>query len=583
MSAKTSLPPKNITPSTSGQKGPIRAKQSPPATAAKTQTKPVVTKKPVASQNAAPKATNTPAPSAPKPRMPRVKAVSASTSAPNLSDLAKKKVSRKHGAAGVSFCIYIKKLLKHVAAEATDLPEDKKVVNISNSATSSIDQVAKVVAQSVATYARANCVESKRNIVSVTDVKFGAAITFPSGLRDVVFEGMNRIEEASERIRTENEEKAAAKTAAPTTSAKPTSHPSRREAQYGLVFSVSGVDKFIRDFKTTSLSVSNEAPVYLALFIENFVKHLLRKTVEEVRLSKKTNTKTRHIFHAIERDMLLSELFGRYNIKLYDVGVVPHIFDELIPTKEEKNARYKKRTQAKLANSEGAPASSSDGKKQKRKLPGTKALRYIKESQKDTGLLMQKAPFDRVVREHIIPLVCDELNIEYKDRSMFHFRDAMVEVIQQFVEDSAIDLINKAQQVAIHCCRNGLQGSDIELAWKLAAPAIPYLQVDPSGEGENEGAPITMHHIGNCGIEHLATRAGVVRKGATIHDVVRAFIKSALIQVLKFAIMRVHYRTAVTINDADIRFALKQMGVVYIFHREKVPKAKPASSTPVPQ
>jgi histone H3/H4 len=606
MSTKTALPVKNTAATTSGQKGPVRAKPTPAAdNAAKTtpanakKTQPAATPKKaqavVATKSAAP------AKATPAPKTVVVKTTPTATL--EGAAVTKKKVSRKYGAAGVSFGIYIKKLLKAVAAEG-ETPadgDDKKVVNISNSAAASIDQVVKTVAQTVSSYARENCSENKRNIVSVTDVTFGAAIVFPSKLHEVIFEGVKRIEEVSARLRKEAEEKAAAATAtanassaengATTSDAKPENHPSRREAQYGLVFSVSGADKFIRNFKTTTLSVSNEAPVYLSLFIQNFVNHLLRHAVSQVRASKKVNMKPFHIFRAVEGDEVLSEFFSRLNVRMYGVGVVPHIFEELVPTKEEKNARYKKRAQAKASNPEEAAKDNS--KKPKRHLPGTKALRYIRDSQGKIGLLMQKAPFDRVTREHIIPIVCEEIGIEYKDRSMYHFRDSMVEVIQQFVEDSAIDLLSKAQIVAIHCGRHGLQGTDVELAWKLTYPRIPFIQVESKPETEEkpatdgaaastetpaEGTPdnavIDMHHIGNCSIEHLATRGGVVRKGSTIHDVVRAFIKSNLVQILKAAIIRVHYRRAVTINDSDIRFALNEVGVNYIFHREKPNKSK---------
>jgi len=594
MSTKTALPAKNTAAATSGQKGPVRAKQTPVAdTAAKTT--PANNKK--ATPAAAPKKTQAPtkpaaAPKAtPAPKTVVVKATPVATL--EGATVTKKKVSRKYGAAGVSFGIYIKKLLKAVAAEGAPADGDKKDVNISNSAAASIDQVVKTVAQTVSSYARENCSENKRNIVSVTDVTFGAAIVFPSKLHEIVFDGVKRIEEVSARLRKEAEEKAEEKATAPAegapSDAKPENHPSRREAQYGLVFSVSGADKFIRNFKTTTLSVSNEAPVYLSLFIQNFVNHLLRHAVTQVRASKKVNMKPFHIFRAVEGDEVLSEFFSRLNVRMYGVGVVPHIFEELVPTKEEKNARYKKRAQAKAANPEETAKDNS--KKPKRHLPGTKALRYIRDSQGKTGLLMQKAPFDRVTREHIIPIVCEEIGIEYKDRSMYHFRDSMVEVIQQFVEDSAIDLLSKAQIVAIHCGRHGLQGTDVELAWKLTYPRIPFIQVESKPETETpaenvaassetpaEGTPdngvIDMHHIGNCSIEHLATRGGVVRKGSTIHDVVRAFIKSNLVQILKAAIIRVHYRRAVTINDSDIRFALNEVGVNYIFHREKPNKSK---------
>lgn len=648
MSTKTSLPSKTATPAaTSGapQKGPASRK---PAAETQQAAKGKAPAKSTPAGNVTVKVTGAgPSPSgaknvpknAPKggqktaskeavvkpeakavtPKAPKVVTPKAPKPAGHFEQHPKKKVSRKYGAAGISLGTYIKKVLKRESREGEKGEKgdsEKKTVNISNAAVAGIDQIVKSIARTVASHARDNCCEAKHSIVSVNDVMFGASITFPVKLHSVIFQNASRIEEVTDRLRKEAEEKEKAKESAKAegqssgTSAQTSAHPvpadaadkkpSRREAQYNLVFSVSGAEKFLRDFQTTKLSVSNEAPVYLALFMENFAALLIRESVAEVRQYKKVNMKPVHIFRAIEGNEILAPFFKRLNIKLHGVGVVPHIFEELVPTKEEKNARYKKRAHAKAAaegqQAEGAtPAQGAPAKKPKRHLPGTKALRYIKDSQGKTGLLMQKAPFDRVVREHIIPEVCKEIGVEYTDRSKYHFRDSMVEVIQQFVEDSAIELLKDSQSIAIHCTRHGLNGSDVELAWKLAYKNVPFLQVEASASAEGEqgsssspssstspatsetaetpaDAVINMHHIGNCSIEHLATRGGVVRKGSSIHDVIRAFIKSILFEVLKYAITRVHYRRAVTINDSDIRFALSQVGVNYIFHREKSSK-----------
>ena len=123
MSTKTALPAKNTAAATSGQKGPVRAKQTPAAdNAAKTTPANAKKAQPAATPKKAQAVVATkstpPAKATPAPKTVVVKTTPAATL--EGATVTKKKVSRKYGAAGVSFGIYIKKLLKAVAAEGCE-------------------------------------------------------------------------------------------------------------------------------------------------------------------------------------------------------------------------------------------------------------------------------------------------------------------------------------------------------------------------------------------------------------------------------------------------------------------------------
>lgn len=108
----------------------------------------------------------------------------------------------------------------------------------------------------------------------------------------------------------------------------------------------------------------------------------------------------------------------------------------------------------------------------------------------------------------------------------------------------------------------------------------PIPPAPEGGDAEDEKAPVSMRTIGNSGIEHLATRAAVIRKGNDIHDEVRRFIQSLLERVMYFATLRVNHRNAVTITEEDIRFAFRTQGVNYLFYRYKKSKKAKKQSSP---
>lgn len=98
-------------------------------------------------------------------------------------------------------------------------------------------------------------------------------------------------------------------------------------------------------------------------------------------------------------------------------------------------------------------------KKPHRFRPGTVALREIRKFQKSTELLMQKAPFQRLMRE-----VMHDLKHQGQDE--FRVTKIAFLVLQEISEKYLTNLFEMAQDFAEHGHRVGIQLADLHLAVK---------------------------------------------------------------------------------------------------------------------
>lgn len=526
-------------------------------------------KAPPAPKGSVPKPT--PVPKAAPKATPPPKAVPAP--ADKGDGASKKKKAKRHGS-GENFDTYIKKVLKKVCAAKL---QDAKTINLSGPASATLNGILKVVANEVATIARSKCSEVNRSTVTSKDIRFGADNIFADkDLNDIVTQNIDHVKnperEAAKQLR--EEAKKAGTTPPPSNQA-----PARRESQLGMHISVSVVENIIRDSNSCKLHVSSGASPALAWILENFVRYILEHAVEQVISNKKVTMKPRHIFIAVNSNEKLSTVFKSLNIRFYGVGVMPGINEKLIPSKEEKAKQQKRRKKAAKEKAETKVEGAEGTKKTKRNLPGAKALKDIHRAQEQTGLLIRKGPFDSVVRQYLISRVIENTNTK---SSTYHFSDSIIEIIQQFVEDQVISLFNQAQETAIVAGRKGVTAIDVRFVWQHFAghEKVPFIV----GEDETpeEEDKVDMRTINNCGIEALATRGAVGRKGSCIHPEVRHYIQSLLSVLLRSAILNVNMRGAVTITDVDIRHAFETFGVHYIFYRfKKAKKAKKVVTTPI--
>jgi histone H3 len=95
-------------------------------------------------------------------------------------------------------------------------------------------------------------------------------------------------------------------------------------------------------------------------------------------------------------------------------------------------------------------------KKTIRRKPGMAALKEIRKYQTSTELLIQKLPFQRLVRE-----------VAQKYGTDLRFQAAAVLAIQEATEAFAVDLLADVQLCAIHAKRVTVMPKDMTLARKI--------------------------------------------------------------------------------------------------------------------
>ena len=98
----------------------------------------------------------------------------------------------------------------------------------------------------------------------------------------------------------------------------------------------------------------------------------------------------------------------------------------------------------------------SGAKKARRWHPGTVALREIRKFQKGTALLVQKAPFQRLVRE-----------ISTQHKQDLRFQSSAILAIQEATEAFVVSVLADTNLCAIHAHRVTIQAKDLHLALRL--------------------------------------------------------------------------------------------------------------------
>lgn len=212
-----------------------------------------------------------------------------------------------------------------------------------------------------------------------------------------------------------------------------------RESRAGLILSVSAVEKYIRRSGQIGYNISSSAPVYLAGAMESLLREFLQEAGRLASDSSRTTITVRFLFLAYSNLKL-----PRDNFIFLEGGVIP----DNKPTKQ------------------------------------------IKRMQRSGNLLLQHAPFNRLVRE---------ITNTYPDTS-FRFTADFFTAFQAFVESRLVSLMSRANKLAVHSGRETVYARDIALACQLF------------NETE-QGPPRVKTEIPEASLRHLALRAGIRRSG----------------------------------------------------------------------
>jgi histone H3 len=95
-------------------------------------------------------------------------------------------------------------------------------------------------------------------------------------------------------------------------------------------------------------------------------------------------------------------------------------------------------------------------KKRRRAKPGVKALREIKQFQKETYLLIQRAPFQRLCRQ-----------ILQGDRCNYRMSFAGTVALQEAAEDFLVNFFDETVLAASHAGRKTIQKEDVEFVRRI--------------------------------------------------------------------------------------------------------------------
>jgi histone H3/H4 len=229
-----------------------------------------------------------------------------------------------------------------------------------------------------------------------------------------------------------------------------------------VIFPASIISKFLRNFGYSKLMVSHLAPICLAAAMEYITTEILELASDCAKENKHVRITVRDLELCVRKDPELDKLFTRGKISFLGGGNIPFIHDSLLPKNKKKST-----------------TETGDVKKKHRFRPGTVAIREIKKNQKlNKSLTIPRTSFERIVRQFVSdnqteqPNHCDimfrssdaavmkrneNLNIEPMKIS----KEVFI-ILQYFIEQYAINILNKANFAAIHAGRIKLTPIDIQ-------------------------------------------------------------------------------------------------------------------------
>lgn len=283
--------------------------------------------------------------------------------------------------------------------------------------------------------------------------------------------------------------------------------PVSRESRCGLFFSVSAAERYVRKFDTVDINVSSSSAIYLAAVLEYICGYILEKTVTVTKEQNKVNITNRHIFLAISSDSSL-EFIKKNGIVFLETGVEPENVDI-------KGSRRKS-----VVN---------------KRCPGTKTASNIKNLQKGSDMLMQHAPFNRLVKEVVANT---HSNVRYT-KEFFYY-------LQSFCENKLIELMRNANKIATHSERETVYARDINLFLTLNKETL--------SEYKETGIP-------EASLRQMALRAGIRRYGECSSKVYRQYLVNLLHSLLTDILVCLDYHKVHTLSGKILIESLNVRGI----------------------
>lgn len=288
----------------------------------------------------------------------------------------------------------------------------------------------------------------------------------------------------------------------------------RKEKRANLSFSVSRTRTLLgADHKR----IGETAPIYLCAVLEYLCAEFLELAGNVARDLGKKVIQNRHILLTIKNDEEIKGLIDRQSIALtssieHEKSVIPKKVSTDTP--KEKQHRWK---------------------------PGTVAARKVKKLQKTDGLLLQKAPFKRMLRR-----IAEELSSNTK------FAKGFSSNFQASIENQMVRLFSLANTLTKHARRKTVEPTDVQLAFNIL-----YEGRFSGFYGSFDGDKICNNSIGR-----LASKGGVLRRSRAAVDDVRGFIINMSSSIMKHIVGHTSYRRGVIITLEDCTAGFKDAGIL---------------------
>jgi histone H2A len=219
---------------------------------------------------------------------------------------------------------------------------------------------------------------------------------------------------------------------------------SSRQNKACIIFPPSIVEKYLRNFGSSTIMVSSLAPVFLASVIEFISFEILDLSINFCKENKHSRITIRDLELSVRSDLELSNLFNKLNLSFLGGGVVPYIHPSLF----NKIIKKKKNTNT---NTTVTPAT------QHRFRYGTMAIKNIRKNQKISNtLILAKTTFEKIIRNSVKKqqLECSS-NVKIS-------KEVFV-VIQYFIEQYIVKILSHSNYLSIHAGRVKVIPNDILL------------------------------------------------------------------------------------------------------------------------
>ena len=321
-------------------------------------------------------------------------------------------------------------------------------------------------------------------------------------------------------------------------------HPVTNQTRAGLIFSTARCRKYLKDSK---IRVGVGASIYLAAVLEYLTAEVLELAGNATRDNKAKTIKIRHIFLAVANDEELMGLMKILNVEFCGSGVLPCMHERHLPTGEKPK---KKKVVKKVA--------PKDGKAPHKFRPGTVALREIRKYQKTTGLLLQKAPFERNVRALV-----------REDDHDIRFSEGIMQTMQYFVEARLVQLMHDAQKIAIIAKRDGVAASDIRFAFERVNPKLRSRSYDFDNKIKHTkktgNVSAGKQNLSKPSVRRLGRRGGVKRISGDVYEEFNTMAATIIGNLVHHLVLGVEFKRAHTVNANILAASLSNVGYNFIF------------------